>query len=134
MAKSPQPTAAELQILGVLWRSGPSTVRQVHETLHGEHGSSQGYTTVLKLMQIMLQKGWLERDESSRTHVYRPASAPSATQRGILGDLVDRAFAGSVSDLVLSALAAKPASPDELAEIRRFLDEQEAGVKKKKKR
>jgi BlaI family penicillinase repressor len=119
-----QPTTGELAILDVLWDRGPSTVRQVHETLRLA-GASTGYTTVLKLMQIMARKGWVERDETERSHIYRPAVSQQRAQRGLVGDLIDRAFSGSTSALVLRALSAKPVSAQELVEIRRFLDEQE---------
>jgi len=120
MNKKPLPTDAELAILGVLWRRGPSTVRDVHEELQPSHGT--GYTTVLKLMQIMAQKGLVARDESQRSHVYRAQSGEEQTQRRLLGDLMDRAFAGSSSQLVMRALSVKRASPEELAEIRALLD------------
>src|SRR5690606_26992295 len=91
MAKRALPTDAELAILGVLWRRGPSTVREVHDELSPSRGT--GYTTVLKLMQLMAQKGLVVRDEAQRSHVYRPASAEAQTQRRLLGDLMDKAFA-----------------------------------------
>ncbi len=115
------PTDAELAILTVLWRRGPSTVREVHEALHPSQGT--GYTTVLKLMQLMAQKGLLLRDESQRSHVYRAASAEAQTQGRLLGDLMDRAFAGSASQLVLRALSVKRASAEELEQIRALLDQ-----------
>jgi BlaI family transcriptional regulator, penicillinase repressor len=121
MSSAPLPTDAELAILAVLWRQGPSTVREVHEALHPSQGT--GYTTVLKLMQLMAQKGLVERDESQRSHVYRAASAEAQTQRRLLGDLMDRAFAGSASQLVLRALSVKRASPEELEQIRTLLDQ-----------
>jgi predicted transcriptional regulator len=120
MAKLPLPTDAELAILTVLWRLGPATVRDVHEALHPTQGT--GYTTVLKLMQLMAQKGLLARDESQRSHVYRPATTEAQTQRRLLGDLMERAFSGSAGQLVLRALSVKRASPGELAEIRELLD------------
>lgn len=119
-SKQPLPTDAELAILAVLWRLGPATVREVHEALHPTQGT--GYTTVLKLMQLMAQKGLLLRDESQRSHVYRAASPEAQTQRRLLGDLMDRAFAGSAAQLVQRALSVKRASPEELAEIRELLD------------
>ena len=119
-----KPTAAELAILDVLWSAGPCTVRQVHETLQRERGSRTGYTTVLKLMQIMAEKGLVARDESRRSHVYRPRLTRNRARRTLVGELIDAAFSGSTSQLVLSALSAKPASRDELDRIRRFLDEQ----------
>lgn len=121
MTGNPLPTDAELAILTVLWRRGPSTVREVHEALHPSQGT--GYTTVLKLMQLMAQKGLLLRDESQRSHVYRAASAEAQTQRRLLGDLMDRAFAGSTSQLVLRALSVKRASAEELEQIRSLLDQ-----------
>ena len=124
MAKSrPNPTSAELAILGVLWAQGPSTVRRVHETLAEDRET--GYTTVLKLMQIMTEKGLVERDESERTHVYQARLTQEQTQKQLVGDLLEKAFGGSASQLVMRALTAKPALPDELAQIRQLLDELE---------
>jgi predicted transcriptional regulator len=119
----PRPTDSELGILRVLWQLGPSTVRQVMEELN--RVQSTGYTTVLKLLQIMTEKGLVEREESGRQHIYEPAIAEEQTQRQLLGDLLDRAFNGSAQKLVMQALAAKPASAAELAEIRRLLDKME---------
>jgi predicted transcriptional regulator len=121
MAKQSLPTDAELAILGVLWRRGPSTVREVHDALSPTQGT--GYTTVLKLMQLMAQKGIVIRDESQRSHVYRPASAEAQTQRRLVGELMDKAFAGSAAQLVMRALSVKRASKGELEEIRNMLDE-----------
>jgi predicted transcriptional regulator len=120
-----RPTDAELAILRVLWSRGPSTVRQVHEAISRDR--EIGYTTVLKLMQIMTEKGLVERDESERTHVYQARFTQEATQQRLVSDLLDKAFGGSASQLVMQALAAKPASADELAQIRRLLDELEGG-------
>jgi BlaI family transcriptional regulator, penicillinase repressor len=120
-----RPTDAELAILRVLWSRGPSTVRQVHEALSRERET--GYTTVLKLMQIMTEKGLVERDESERTHVYQARFTQEQTQQRLVTDLLEKAFGGSASQLVMRALAAKPASADELAQIRRLLDELEGG-------
>lgn len=117
----PRPTESELAILRVMWERGPSTVREVHDVLNAE--KETGYTTVLKLMQIMLDKGLLQRDESRRTHVYRPRDPAETTQRQLVGDLIDRAFAGSARKLVMQALAAKKVSPEELDQIRSLLDE-----------
>ncbi|MEM9459843.1 MAG: BlaI/MecI/CopY family transcriptional regulator [Myxococcota bacterium] len=122
MPAPPRPTEAETEILSVLWSRGPSTVRQVHEAL-SQRGT--GYTTVLKLMQIMAHKGLLLRDESRRSHVYRPAVERTMMQRRWVDELLDRAFGGSTSALVLRALSSKRASPGELAEIRALLDELE---------
>src|SRR3954462_6955467 len=116
MPKQPLPTDAELAILAVLWRLGPSTVRAVHDALHPSQGT--GYTTVLKLMQLMAQKGLVLRDESQRSHVYRAARAEVLTQKRLVGDLMERAFAGSAAQLVQRALSVKRSSPEELQEIR----------------
>jgi len=123
--KGPRPTDAELEILKVLWRRGPSTVREVFETL-GETKQT-GYTTVLKFMQIMSEKGLVRRDESERAHRYEAAVPEDETQRQLVGDLLQKAFDGSARKLVLHALSADPASAGELAEIRRMLDEFEEG-------
>ena len=120
MTKRQLPTDAELSILTVLWRRGPSTVREVHEELSPSQGT--GYTTVLKLMQIMAQKGLVARDEAQRSHVYRPLVTEEETQRSFLGDLVDKAFGGSPAQLVMRALSAERTSPQEIAEIRALLD------------
>ena len=119
----PRPTDAELAILKVLWRRGPSTVREVFETL-GE-SKTTGYTTVLKTMQIMSEKGLVVRDESERAHRYEPAAPEDETQRRLVGDLLRRAFDGSAKKLVMQALSAERASSEELEEIRRLLDELE---------
>ena len=125
MAKSrsgkPMPTDGELAILHVLWGEGPCTVRQVHETLSRKTGT--GYTTTLKLMQLMAEKGLVVRDTSRRTHVYRPTIAEEPTQRRLVGALLDKAFGGSAQKLMIRALSARKVSPAELAEIRRMLDE-----------
>ena len=116
----PRPTDAELAILRVLWERGPSTVRQVHEVL--AHERQAAYTTALKLLQIMTEKGLVERDERDRTHVYRARFGEEQTQRQLVRDLVDRAFGGSAMKLVLQALATRRASPEELRDIRKALD------------
>ena len=121
----PRPTDAELEILKVLWRRGPSTVREVFETL-GE-SKTTGYTTVLKTMQIMSEKGLVVRDESERAHRYEPAAPEDETQRRLVGDLLRRAFDGSAKKLVMQALSTERASAEELSEIRRMLDELERG-------
>ena len=130
MAESnlPRPTDAELKLLKVLWRRGPSTVREVFETI-GETKQT-GYTTVLKFMQIMSEKGLVRRDESERAHRYEAALAEEETQRQLVGDLLQRAFDGSARKLVLQALSTERASADELAEIRQMLDELEGGEKR----
>lgn len=109
-----------MQILEVLWDRGHATVREVHDALHQQRGT--GYTTVLKLMQIMAQKGLLARDESRRSHVYSPQVARDEVQGSMLGELVQRAFAGSTSALVMRALDSGQASKDELDQIRALLD------------
>lgn len=125
MGKSrvPRPTDAELAILQVLWQRGPSTVKQVLEELSRHRAT--GYTTVLKFLQIMTEKGLVTRDESQRTHVYRARLSEGQTQQQLVGDLLDRAFGGSAQKLVLQALSAKKATPAELDQIRQILDELE---------
>ncbi len=123
--RPPKPTEAELEILQVLWERGPSTVRQVHDALSAS--KQTGYTTILKLLQIMTDKGLVERNEEQRSHVYTAGSPQELTQRQLVRDLLDRAFGGSARTLVMQALAAGQASPEELAEIRRLLDEYEGG-------
>jgi BlaI family transcriptional regulator, penicillinase repressor len=122
MARSelPRPTDAELAILRVLWHQGPSTVRQVRDVL--ERSQPTGYTTALKLLQIMTEKGLVVRDIAQRTHVYRASRSESHTQRQIVGDLLQRAFGGSALKLVMQALTAKKASPADLAEIRSLIE------------
>jgi BlaI family transcriptional regulator, penicillinase repressor len=122
-APAPLPTGAELDILSALWRMGPSTVREVHEALDKD----SGYTTTLKQMQLMTEKGLLIRSERFRSHVYEAGFAKEHTQLQIAGDVLKRAFDGSAASLVLGALSAKPASNQELADIRRMLDDLEKG-------
>ncbi len=117
----PRPTDAELAILRVLWERGPSTVRQVQETL--EQDRPTGYTTALKLLQIMTEKGLVERNVSERTHVYWARRSEQQTQRQLVGDLLERAFDGSAARLVMQALATRRATPEELDEIRKLLDQ-----------
>ncbi len=117
----PIPTDRELAILGILWELGQATVRQVNEAMNED--STTGYTTTLKLMQIMTEKGLLLRDDSQFKHVYRPAISEEKTQSQLVGDLLDRAFAGSAEKLVMRALSAKKVSPDELGKIRKILAE-----------
>ena len=118
-----KPTDAELAILRVLWARGPSTVREAAAAL----GREGAYTTVLKLLQIMTEKGLVRRDESSRTHVYRAAFSEDETQRQLVGDLLDRVFDGSASKLVLQALASRKTSAADLAEIRKLLAKHRGG-------
>jgi predicted transcriptional regulator len=117
----PRPTPAELEILGVLWELGPSTVREVQEEL--ERGRPTGYTTVLKLLQIMNDKGLVRRDVRERAHRYSPRLPRERTEQQMVGDLLDRAFGGSASRLVMRALASRSATPEELERIRQLLDE-----------
>src|SRR5579862_7305315 len=112
----PRPTDAELEILTVLWSRGPSTVREVHELIARRKPAQ--YTTVLKQLQVMAEKGLVRRDEKQRSHVYSPARPRAWTQRQLAGDLLQRAFDGSAKGLLVGALSARPASPEELAELR----------------
>ena len=122
----PRPTDAELAILRVLWQRGPSTVREVQESLNAARPT--GYTTVLKTLQIMTEKGLVRRDEQQRAHVYQAQFEQHQTQRQIVGDLLNRVFDGSASNLLMHALATKKgASPEELSQIRDILDEFERG-------
>jgi BlaI family penicillinase repressor len=118
------PTEAELEILNVLWAHGPSTVRDVHNA----SSKSTGYTTVLKQMQVMVEKGLLERSERFRSHVYEARIAKGHTQQRLARNLVQRAFDGSAKNLVLGALSSQKVSPAELKEIRAMLDEYEKGA------
>lgn len=123
----PRPTDSELEILKVLWTCGPSTVQQVHDQLSSRRGT--GYTTVLKLLQIMLGKGLVLRDEAQRQHIYRAAITEKNVQRRLTGEFLDRVFRGSATSLVQQALSARRASPEELREIRELLDNLEGGRK-----
>ena len=116
------PSDAELAILTVLWRCGPNTVREVHETL----AKDTGYTSTLKQMQVMHEKGLLRRTERYRSHVYEAAASREEIQARIAGDVLHRAFEGSAKDLVLGALTAQRASVKDLNEIRRIIDEFES--------
>jgi predicted transcriptional regulator len=115
------PTDAELEILKILWEKGPLTVRDIHDRLARQ--KQVGYTSVLKLMQIMVEKGYLARDESARSHIYRAVPQRAQTQRAMLEDLMRRAFGGSAAALVQGALSSERATRKDLAEIRRMLDE-----------
>jgi len=117
----PRPTDSELEILTVLWSRGPSTVRAVHETIARNRPAQ--YTTVLKMLQIMAEKGLVRRNETERAHIYEAARPREATQRQLAGDLLQRAFGGSAKSLVMGALSARKASREELAEIRKLLDQ-----------
>lgn len=119
----PRPTDAELEILTVLWSRGPSTVRTVHEVVAQRRPAQ--YTTVLKQLQIMDEKGLVERDESQRAHVYRPRQPREQVRRQLAGDLLQRAFEGSARNLLQGALSARKATKKELAELRQLLDQYE---------
>ena len=122
----PRPTDAELELLNVLWSRGPSTVREVHETIARRRPTQ--YTTVLKQMQIMAAKGLVRRDEKQRAHVYEAARPREWTQRQLAGDFLRRAFDGSAARLMVGALSARKTSKKELAELRRLLDKYERGT------
>jgi BlaI family penicillinase repressor len=119
----PRPTDSELEILTVLWSRGPSTVRDVHETIVQSRPAQ--YTTVLKILQIMAEKGLVRRDETQRAHVYEASRPREETQRQLAGDLLQRAFGGSAKSLMMGALSARKASKKELAELKKFLEEYE---------
>jgi len=121
----PRPTDAELEILTVLWSIGPATVREVHDVISRRRTAQ--YSTVLKFLQIMAEKGLALRDEKQRAHVYRAARPREWTQRQLAGDLLERAFSGSAKALLMGALAARKASREELAEMRKLLDEHGKG-------
>ncbi len=123
----PRPTDAELEILTVLWSRGPSTVRQVHESISRRKPTQ--YSTVLKFMQIMSEKGLVRRDEKERAHIYEAAQPREWTQQRLAGDLLQRAFGGSAKSLLVGALSARKASKQELAELRNLLDDYEKGAK-----
>ena len=127
MTQKQNPTDAELDLLKVLWEHGPCTVGQVHAFL--KDNPPRGYTTILKLMQIMTKKGLVKRDEKHRAHVYRAAVSKVQIHRQYLMQVLDRAFDNSTGKLVAQALAARPVSPEELAEIKLMLDEMEAKAK-----
>jgi len=121
----PKPTGAELNILRTLWQIGPGTVRQVTDELN--RTQKTGYTTVLKLLQIMVEKGLVERDDADRAHVYKSALTEDETQRQLVSHLLERAFRGSTHRVAMHALEAKKATSQELAQIRKFLDKLEGG-------
>jgi BlaI family transcriptional regulator, penicillinase repressor len=127
MPMPPRPTDAELAIQRELWTRGPSTVRQVLDALHEERQT--GYTTVLKMLQIMTDKRLVSRDESDRTHIYQARYSETDTQRQLVDDLLDRAFGGSATQLVMRALSNKKTTREELAQLRRLLDEHEGGAR-----
>jgi BlaI family penicillinase repressor len=126
-AKRAQPTKLELTILKALWEAGPSSVRDVQKILDASQPT--GYTTVLKMLQIMTEKGLVERDETVRPQIYRTKASQAQTQRQMLRDLIQRAYGGSVKALVLQALGTSKTSPETLQEIEKLLDKAEGGSK-----
>ena len=127
LTHSPKPTASELQILHVLWERGPSTVREVHEALSAH--KPIGYTSVLKLMQIMTAKGTVRRDEQQRAHVYEAVQPAEKTKRQLAADVLQRVFDGSASELMMHALAGRKTSKEEVEEMRRLLDDYERRIR-----
>jgi BlaI family penicillinase repressor len=123
----PRPTDAELEILTVLWSRGPSTVRDVHESINRRKPAQ--YSTVLKFLQIMAEKGLVRRDEKQRAHIYEAAQPREWTQQRLAGDLLQKAFGGSAKNFLMGALSARKASKQEVSEMRRMLDEYEKGTK-----
>ena len=119
---TPIPSNSELEILAVLWRKGPQTVREIHPALRRKR--EIGYTTVLKTLQVMAEKGLVARDETERSHVYRAAVPEKSVKRRLVSDLLDRVFEGSAANLVVQALSAKRASPEDIRKIRKLLNEQ----------
>ncbi len=126
-AEPPRPTDAELEILTVLWSIGPATVREVHNVITRRRPAQ--YSTILKFMQIMAEKGLVRRNEKERAHVYQAARPREWTQRQLAGDLMERAFSGSAKALLIGALSARKANQEELAELRKLLDEYPKGEK-----
>ena len=118
----PRPTDTELSILRVLWRHGRGSVREIFKRFNEDQGAEAGYTTILKMLQIMTEKGLVRRDDSDRTHIYQSRLTEEQTQRQLVRDLVDRAFGGSASKLVLQALSTRRATPEELGEIRKLIE------------
>lgn len=123
LKKINKPTTAELEILAVLWEKGSATVREVHEILNASKPTA--YTTVLKFLQIMNEKGLVERDSTNKAHIYRAALSQEQTQKTLVGELLEKAFRGSALKLVQHVLETKPASAEELAEIRQMINEAE---------
>jgi BlaI family penicillinase repressor len=122
---TPKPTASELEILQILWSRGPSKVREVHEALAQSAKKPVGYTSVLKLMQIMTAKGTVRRNEQQRAHVYEACQPAEKTKRQLAADVLQRVFDGSASELMMHALSGRPGSQTEIEELRRMLDEYE---------
>ena len=125
MSGKPKPTEKELEILQVLWQNGPATVREINEVL--SHDREIGYTTTLKFLQIMYDKGFVEREKEGKTHIYYAAISEEATQQTLLEELLDGAFKGSAMKLVMGALGSRKSSRKEIDEIRKYLDNLEGG-------
>ena len=119
-SQTPRPTESELEILQILWEKGACTVRDVHEVL--ERNKNAGYTTTLKLMQIMLEKGLVERDASAKTHIYKAVASQQKTEQHLVNKMIDNVFNGSAARLVMQALGNHQASKDELDAIKKYLD------------
>ena len=119
---TPRPTDLELSILQVLWKRGSGSVREILRDYNSGRGEEAGYTTILKMLQIMTEKGLVERDDSVRPQIYRPSHSQNQTQRQLISHLLEKAFDGSAKQLVMQALSARSASEKELAEIERLLD------------
>lgn len=126
--QTPRPTDSELRILNILWDRGPASVRTVHDELQQDKPS--GYTTTLKLIQIMTEKGLLDRQDIDRVHIYRPCNSREQTQRQLAGHLMEQAFGGSARSLLMGALDAKPASKKEILELRKFIEKHGKGGKR----
>lgn len=122
-AETPQPTAVELRILRVLWELGPSPVREIHRVLNAEKGTN--YSTTVKMLSVMLDKGLVARDEQASPHIYRAVASRQQTSRRLLHELIDKFYDGAAMSLVMQALSSNKATKQELAEIRRLLDEKE---------
>lgn len=122
---SSQPTEVELQILKVLWKSGGSTAREIHNCLADIEARETTYSTTVKMLSVLLEKGLVKRDESASPQVYRAVSSQKTTQRKMLGDLIDKVYDGSALSLVMQALSSRKSSAEDLAEIRRILDQLE---------
>jgi BlaI family transcriptional regulator, penicillinase repressor len=127
-----KPTASELEILRVLWTRGPSTVREVHDSLNEKRAT--GYTSVLKFLQIMTAKGTVRRNETQRAHVYEACLPADQTKRQLAGDMLQRVFEGSASQLMMHALAGRKASPKEIEELRRVLNQYESEERERSRR
>ena len=123
--RTAKPTASELEILQILWSRGPSTVREVHQALSQSAKKPVGYTSVLKLMQIMTAKGTVRRNEEQRAHVYEACQPAEKTKRQLAADVLQRVFDGSASELMMHALSGRPGSQTEIEQLRRMLDEYE---------